>query len=66
LKKAYIENFQRKITGISGPEREPVFTGMCIKLILVIFPEENHENLRSLEDGCVHGHVKKVFICNHS
>jgi hypothetical protein len=26
--------------------------------------EENHENLRALERGCVHWHMKKAYIGN--
>jgi hypothetical protein len=28
---------------------------------LIILSEENHENLRFLEGGCVHWHVKKAL-----
>jgi hypothetical protein len=27
--------------------------------------EENHENLMSLEGGCLHWHLKKGYIDNH-
>jgi hypothetical protein len=32
---------------------------------LVLLPEENHENLRALEGGCLHWHLKKAYIDNH-
>jgi hypothetical protein len=31
---------------------------------LVILPLENHENIRALDGGCVHLHVKKTYIGN--
>jgi hypothetical protein len=33
---------------------------------LVILSEENHENLRALEKGCLHWHLKKAYIDNLS
>jgi hypothetical protein len=30
--------------------------------ILAILSEENHENLRGLEGGCVHRHLTKLYI----
>jgi hypothetical protein len=47
-----------------GLERKSVFTGIWRELVLVILSEENHENFRALEGGCVHWHMKKVYICN--
>jgi hypothetical protein len=32
---------------------------------LIIFSEENYENLRDLEGGCLHWHLKKAYIDNH-
>jgi hypothetical protein len=29
---------------------------------LIILSEENHENLRASDGGCVHWHVKKAYI----
>jgi hypothetical protein len=26
--------------------------------------EENHENLRALEEDCVHCHMKKIYVDN--
>jgi hypothetical protein len=34
------------------------------KALLVILPEESHENLRSLEGSCLHWQLKKVYIDN--
>jgi hypothetical protein len=34
------------------------------KLIFVLIPDENHENLRAVEGGCVHRHMKKAYIDN--
>jgi hypothetical protein len=31
-------------------------------LILTIFSEENHENIKALEGSCVHWHVKKIIL----
>jgi hypothetical protein len=31
---------------------------------LLILSEENYENLRALEGGCVHWHLKKIYIAN--
>jgi hypothetical protein len=34
------------------------------KFIFVILSDENHENLRALEGGCVRWQLKKVYIGN--
>jgi hypothetical protein len=44
---------------------EAVFIGIRRKLILAILSEENHENIRALETGCVHWHMKKAHIDNY-
>jgi hypothetical protein len=36
------------------------------KALLVIIPEEIHENLRALEGGCLQWHLEKGHIDNHS
>jgi hypothetical protein len=41
-----------------------MITGMLRKLILAILSEENHENIRALERGHDHWHVKKAYIGN--
>jgi hypothetical protein len=33
---------------------------------LVIHSEENHENIRALEGGCIHWHMKEVYTVNLS
>jgi hypothetical protein len=43
---------------------EAASTGISRKLILVILSEENHENLRALEGGCLHWHLKEAYIDN--
>jgi hypothetical protein len=42
-----------------------VYTGTGKKIILIILSEENYENLRALEGGCLHWHLKKAYIYNH-
>jgi hypothetical protein len=54
----------RKITKISGPLKEAVFTGIWRMLILTILSEKNHENIRALEWGRVHWHMKKAYVGN--
>jgi hypothetical protein len=61
---SYWQFFLRKIMKISEPSMEAMFTGIWRKLILVILSEENHENLRALDGGCVHWHMKKAYCGN--
>jgi hypothetical protein len=44
--------------------KEVVFADIGRKFLLAVLPEENHENLSVLKDGCVHSYLKKVYIGN--
>jgi hypothetical protein len=61
---SYCYFYLRKITRISGPWMEAVFTGIWRNFTFLILSEENHENLRALEGGCVRWHLKKSYLGN--
>jgi hypothetical protein len=44
--------------------KEVVFADIGRKFFLAVLPEENHENLSALKEGCVHSYLEKVNIRN--
>jgi hypothetical protein len=60
----YWSFYLRKITRIPGPYMDTVLTPIWRNLVLVILPEENHENPRAIHGHCAHPHLMKSYTDN--